>query len=941
MWRYHKLKMGCGKIIFGLLLVFVCQIFLTTIFDSSPAYASTPTTITIEVAGDINVDVVPNQFKSGSTTFTVTTDSPNGYKVLMETGGTSTDLIPESGGDTTIPTIILPTGKSFISASEVNKAHAYSMDNTKFRPIPAIGNSDTIVEVNEVNGTVANTHTITMGVKVENDIPPGKYTNSLILTAIANTPDICDPNLICYNKNGSEEGAEAIEQSVTSNTNATLSSPNFYRTGYGFTGWNTRRDGTGDTYGPNQTIPVGDVSNEGIMLYAKWLESEDTLQNWDGCDVMGIGDTIALTDSRDGNVYTVAKLADHACWMTENLRLDLSNPDVTITAANTNNPAPDFMVAVNQHPSSSSNFCTTNNASCVNRILFNANGVNPNSADLWYSYGVYYNWYTATAGNGTYSMTDPKTKVAGDICPAGWSLPDGYSINGDYATLDIALGGRGSNETSSLMSNRWRSYPNNFLFSGQQNGNSITNRGETGNYHGISASSSNNLINMWLQATKVSTNTNGSSKIRGQSVRCMMQKYYTVHFDANTTAEVDGIMYDQRTAVGNSIKIDSNNFTISPQGGHVYKFINWNTAADGSGDSYADGATITNLGATAGQTVTLYAQWEVLSLVDVTVVFPQGITEIRLSNSDYDSYYSVTESGDVVNLVGTKPYTISAVLDSSYDFDGWATTAGGTLGSTVVSPTTYTVTSAATLTASATYRTTTLYLQNLSSTSCSSTPRTVFDNRDNEAYTIARLDDGNCWMLDDLRLGSTTLLAPITDANTNMPENSSPLILTQPTRLHDYETPEIDLSRVGQSVTNYGSGSGKAGVYYNFCAASAGTVCSASSPQNAIYDICPVGWRLATGGSSGELQALYRTYGSNVSRFNAAFSTALSGWFDANQGNNGTYKEFDSAVVYWSSTASNNINKTYILKLTRNSIVQNTGYLENNGFSVRCLLKSE
>jgi uncharacterized protein (TIGR02145 family) len=196
-------------------------------------------------------------------------------------------------------------------------------------------------------------------------------------------------------------------------------------------------------------------------------------------------------------------------------------------------------------------------------------------------------------------------------------------------------------------------------------------------------------------------------------------------------------------------------------------------------------------------------------------------------------------------------------------------------------------------------------------------------------------------MLDDLRLGSTTLLAPITDANTNMPENSSPLILTQPTRLYDYETPEIDLSRVGQSVTNYGSGSGKAGVYYNFCAASAGTVCSASSPQNAIYDICPVGWRLATGGSNGELQALYRTYGSNVSRFNTAFSTALSGWFDANQGSSGTYKEFDSAVVYWSSTASNNINKTYILKLTRNSIVQNTGYLENNGFSVRCLLKSE
>lgn len=939
MWRYHKLEMGCGKTIFGLLLIFVCSIFLTIFLNTGNASAANPNYLTLSAPSEVVLDVIPGHYNSAVMPVTVTTDLPNGYTLIMQTNGDSTDLTSTSGGSAVIPTINLPTRSMSVPASQIHDAYAYSKDGVNFRPAPSIiSGGNTIAEVNEVIGSTVDEYEITFGVDVNSTFPAGQYERSFTLIAIGNTPDMCDPNLICYDKNGSEEGAEAIEQSVTSSTSVNLSSPNFYRTGYGFAGWNTRRDGTGDTYGPNQTISIGDVASSGVILYAKWVASEGDLQNWSGCNAMRIGDVTALTDSRDGSTYTVAKLEDNACWMTENLRLDLSNPDVNITTANTNNPTAEFVTAANLHPSSSNNFCTTNRSYCANQVLFNSNGINESSEDYWPSYGVYYNWYTATAGNGVYTMDNPRSRAEGDICPAGWSLPDGYGINGDLALLDISLGGTGNNNYSVAMSNAWRSYPNNFLYSGQQNGNAITTRGETGNYHGASATNMNNSINLWLQSNRVNVNTNGSSKLRGQTIRCMIQNYYTIHYDSNSSVVVDGMMPDQRAAVGHDIKLDTNTFTISPQDGHVYKFVDWNTEADGSGDDYVDGAVVTDLAAT-GETITLYAQWEDLSLVDVEVIFPEeAISEIRFENSDYDSYYSVTESGSVISLVETKPYTISITLDTDYDFDGWSTTAGGTIESALISPTTYTVTSATTLTAAASYRTTALYLQNLSSASCSNIPRIVLDNRDNEAYTIARLDDGNCWMLDDLRLGSTTLLAPITDVNTNMPEDSDPLILTQPTRLYDYETPEIDLSRVGQSVVNYGSGSGKAGVYYNFCAASAGTVCSSSSPQNASYDICPVGWRLATGGSSGELQSLYRTYGSNVSRFNAAFSTALSGWFDANQGSNGTYKEFNSAVVYWSSTASNNINKTYILKLTKNSIVQNTGYLENNGFSVRCIL---
>jgi uncharacterized repeat protein (TIGR02543 family) len=41
-----------------------------------------------------------------------------------------------------------------------------------------------------------------------------------------------------------------------------------------------------------------------------------------------------------------------------------------------------------------------------------------------------------------------------------------------------------------------------------------------------------------------------------------------------------------------------------------YTFAGWNTKADGSGASYANGASVSNLSATNGATVTLYAQWK-------------------------------------------------------------------------------------------------------------------------------------------------------------------------------------------------------------------------------------------------------------------------------------------------------------------------------------------
>ena len=76
----------------------------------------------------------------------------------------------------------------------------------------------------------------------------------------------------------------------------------------------------------------------------------------------------------------------------------------------------------------------------------------------------------------------------------------------------------------------------------------------------------------------------------------------TVTFEANGSAEypVEGTMTPQTVLEKTDTALNANTFTRKG-----YNFLNWNTAADGTGDAYADGATV-NL----TENTTLYAQWE-------------------------------------------------------------------------------------------------------------------------------------------------------------------------------------------------------------------------------------------------------------------------------------------------------------------------------------------
>ncbi|MBP5648365.1 hypothetical protein J6X04_03740, partial [Candidatus Saccharibacteria bacterium] len=151
-----------------------------------------------------------------------------------------------------------------------------------------------------------------------------------------------------------------------------------------------------------------------------------------------------------------------------------------------------------------------------NTTLFTSNTASGYSASSnVYSYGNYYNWYSATAGHGTYSKSSGN--VSGDICPAGWHLPTG-NTSGEFNSLNTALSGT---DTSTTASNNLRSYPNNFVYSGVVSGSLVGDRSFGGGYWSSSAHSSNYAYYLNFYSSDVYPGKSGNLKYSGWMVRCV------------------------------------------------------------------------------------------------------------------------------------------------------------------------------------------------------------------------------------------------------------------------------------------------------------------------------------------------------------------------------------------------------------------------------------
>lgn len=135
------------------------------------------------------------------------------------------------------------------------------------------------------------------------------------------------------------------------------------------------------------------------------------------------GQTTRLVDERDGNTYTVRKLADGNVWMTQNLRI----VDTVISDKDSDLPAGKSY---------------TIPASDLTKFHL---GFETNSVYYDSEYGGFYNFYTATAGWGD-SGVDVGDNAPQSICPKGWHLPTGGTgsdferLITHYGTLELIQG---------------------------------------------------------------------------------------------------------------------------------------------------------------------------------------------------------------------------------------------------------------------------------------------------------------------------------------------------------------------------------------------------------------------------------------------------------------------------------------------------------------------
>jgi uncharacterized protein (TIGR02145 family) len=215
--------------------------------------------------------------------------------------------------------------------------------------------------------------------------------------------------------------------------------------------------------------------------------------------------------------------------------------------------------------------------------------------------------------------------------------------------------------------------------------------------------------------------------------------------------------------------------------------------------------------------------------------------------------------------------------------------------------------------------------------------KTMIDSRNSQQYRVAKLADGNCWMIDNLKLANYTVTA--SDGNV-----TSNYTLPAAAASGDSSITAGQVWNAGRpsSATNTSCGSVNTGsttcwgYLYNFYAVTAGWGTASIGSGNSPQDICPKNWRLPTGGSGGEFQALYATsqFGSTYTEFlpSGAFAGVYSGLY---------YDEFSgrgSHGYFWSSSVSSTAG-AYGLSITSSSVGPTGGIQKDAGSAVRCLAK--
>ncbi|MBP5512387.1 hypothetical protein J6X90_03305 [Candidatus Saccharibacteria bacterium] len=186
---------------------------------------------------------------------------------------------------------------------------------------------------------------------------------------------------------------------------------------------------------------VGGTASEGNAINERGAKPSSSMQNFD-CSTLESGKTVTLYDIRDNNAYTVKKLVDGNCWMTQNLRIqnriltsadsDLE-VDTPIMSSSTDRELTDVIVEFNKY-------------------VDTVNLSNPDELQAYYEkfdtevlpimlriddFGGHYSDQLSFGGmRSAYRYAGHEGTIPTSICPKNWRLP----TESEFEALSTAYG---------------------------------------------------------------------------------------------------------------------------------------------------------------------------------------------------------------------------------------------------------------------------------------------------------------------------------------------------------------------------------------------------------------------------------------------------------------------------------------------------------------------
>ena len=241
--------------------------------------------------------------------------------------------------------------------------------------------------------------------------------------------------------------------------------------------------------------------------------AQRTLYDYRGIDGTGTASSPATGSNQVS--YTVRKLADGNCWMTDNLKLTLSTShsyEVSTNSGGITTWTP------NQNMSTSEN----NGRGAYNAAITINTKANTNGGN-WY-----YPWYAAIAGSIT--QTNTTVDAPRSICPKGWRLPTNYaySTTKSYGKLTNSYIGYAENTDNVYDYSKLESIPLSFLRRGRTDSGNVIESASYGNYH----SSTSDTIDQTLYPGYLSSRSllytrtyvypqNNTYSNQGMNIRCV------------------------------------------------------------------------------------------------------------------------------------------------------------------------------------------------------------------------------------------------------------------------------------------------------------------------------------------------------------------------------------------------------------------------------------